>query len=168
MAVLRNKKGFTRKRDWVQQTMEKIIEIFIDLFSSKKPILAIAGFFTIACGFLAIWDKNIILGIVALGITVCIIIVVLKTHFLAIRYQKGIKQKGFLKWEIDTLKKIYYDLDFVFEFDESFPAIVYEGSNRVTYPFTSLNKAENLYLIGQQIAYQTFPYYTEFRRIVYK
>ncbi len=81
-------------------------------------------------------------------------------------YQKGISCKDYLTWEMGTLRNIYPECDFVFEFDRSFPSIVFEGSKKIVYPFDSLNNPNNLLPIAKTIDYKDNNCYLEFNRIV--
>ena len=81
-------------------------------------------------------------------------------------YNSGIKQKEYLDWEIDTLRGIYSDIDFVSVFDRAFPVATYEGSEVVKYPFEQLNKRDNLYEIEDPIDYKDSPFYDEFKKVV--
>ena len=81
-------------------------------------------------------------------------------------YHNGIKQKEYLEWEIQSLRAIYSDLEFINEFGEEHPEIVFEGSSQVSYPFDSLNEQENLLPIVEPINFRDFPHYEEFKKIV--
>ena len=81
-------------------------------------------------------------------------------------YQKGIRHKDYLKWEIKTLSNIYSERSFVSEFGRLFPAVVFEGSKKTVYPFDSLNDPDNLLPIAETIDYKNNSCYAEFNKIV--
>lgn len=85
---------------------------------------------------------------------------------LAEEYSKGIVTPEYIKWELETLKNIYYDIPFVSVFGKDFPAFVLPGSESVKYPFTSLTNIENLLPIEDEIDYRQYPWYNEFKKIV--
>lgn len=81
-------------------------------------------------------------------------------------YNTGILQKDYLRWEMETLRSIYPDFDFVCEFDRLYPVVAVKGSEEVVYPFSALNDPANLEEIGKPIEADDSPVAREFKRLV--
>lgn len=81
-------------------------------------------------------------------------------------YHKGLLTCDYQRWEEGTLREIYADFDFVQEFGRTFPVVVLEGSDSVSYPFRELNEPQNLLEIDNPIDYSDMPGVSDFRRIV--
>ena len=85
---------------------------------------------------------------------------------LANAYNQGIVSPEYLEWELETLKGIYSDIQFVSVFGREYPAYTIQGSESVQYPFSSLTNSDNLFPIEKTLEYEKTPYYNEFKKIV--
>ena len=85
---------------------------------------------------------------------------------LALEYNSGIITPEYIEWELKTLKGIYHDIPFVNVFGREYPAYVIPGSDKVTYPFTSLTHTDNLLPIENEIDYKHYPWFNDFKKIV--
>lgn len=85
---------------------------------------------------------------------------------LADDYNKGISDPEYLKWELETLKSIYNDVELINVFGREYPAFVIPGSESVKYPFNSLTQDGTLYDREKEIDYTQTPWYNDFKKIV--
>ena len=81
-------------------------------------------------------------------------------------YNATIVTQEYIDWELDTLKSIYNDIEFIYAFGRHYPSFVIEGSKSITYPFTELTKEENLDTIKEELPYQEYEHFHNFRKIV--
>jgi hypothetical protein len=85
---------------------------------------------------------------------------------LAEKYNKDITDPEYIKWELETLKSIYSDIEFVEVFGREYPAYIVQGSESVKFSFKSLSENGILNPISEPLDYKNTPHYHDFKRIV--
>ena len=81
-------------------------------------------------------------------------------------YNNGLLNEEYQKWEIETLQQIYNDCNMVKIGEKTYPVVIYEGSEKVKYPFDMLNDKSNLLGIISPLEYKNTDLYHDFKKII--